>query len=183
MRPPIAAGTCCHCGSVREGEPPLMSTSPSDPKSPPAQRASGRPIHEIEPSPGLSTISEAIADIGATAAWNDVMERTATLADRVAVTHGPNVAQYAVPFAYRVRYYIQMNAREAFHLLELRSQASGHPGYRGVAQDMHRLIREKAGHRVIADAMQYVDHNDYDLARLEEERRLAAKRAAMGLDE
>jgi 3,4-dihydroxy 2-butanone 4-phosphate synthase/GTP cyclohydrolase II len=42
-----------------------MSTSPSDPKSPPAQSASGRPIHEIEPSPGLSTISEAIADIAA----------------------------------------------------------------------------------------------------------------------
>ncbi len=126
---------------------------------------------------------EAIADIGATAAWDDVMERTAALADRVAAAHAPNVAQYAVPFAYRVRYYIHMNAREAFHFLELRSQASGHPGYRRVAQEMHRLIRDEAGHQVIADAMQYVDHNDYDLARLEEERRLAAKRAAMGLDE
>jgi len=125
---------------------------------------------------------EAIADIGATVAWNNVMERTAALADRIAVAHGPNVAQYTVPFAYRVRYYIQMNAREAFHLLELRSQASGHPGYRRVAQDMHRLIREKAGHRVIADAMQYVDHANYDLARLEEERKQAARRAAQGLE-
>jgi hypothetical protein len=48
---------------------------------------------------------------------------------------------------------------------------------------MHRLIRDEAGHRIIADAMQYVDHNTYDLARLEGERRLAAKRAALGLDE
>ncbi len=125
---------------------------------------------------------DAIADIGATTAWNDVMERAAALADRISAAHGPTVAQYAVPFAYRVRYYIQMNAREAFHLLELRSQASGHPGYRRVAQEMHRLIRDEAGHRVIADAMQYVDHNDYDLARLEGERRAAAKRAALGLD-
>ena len=100
------------------------------------------------------------------------------VADRVAAAHGPNVAQYAVPFAYRVRYYIHMNAREAFHFLELRSQASGHPGYRRVAQEMHRLIRDEAGHQVIADAMQYVDHNDYDLARLEEERRNEARRAA-----
>jgi len=125
---------------------------------------------------------EAIADIEATAAWNEVMERSAALSDRIAAAHGPTVAQYAVPFAYRIRYYIQMNAREAFHLLELRSQASGHPGYRRVAQEMHRLIGDEAGHRVIADAMQYVDHNDYDLARLEEERRLAAKRAAQGLN-
>jgi thymidylate synthase ThyX len=125
---------------------------------------------------------DAIADIGATTAWNKVMERAAGLADRISEVHGPTVAQYAVPFAYRVRYYIQMNAREAFHLLELRSQASGHPGYRRVAQEMHRLIRDEAGHRVIAEAMQYVDHNDYALARLEEERRLAAKRAAQGLE-
>ena len=43
-----------------------MSTSPSDPKSAPGgSPASGKKIHEIEPSPGLSTISEAIADIAA----------------------------------------------------------------------------------------------------------------------
>jgi thymidylate synthase ThyX len=126
---------------------------------------------------------DAIADIGATTAWDEAMERTAALSDRIAAAYGPVVAQYAVPFAYRIRYYIQMNAREAFHLLELRSQASGHPGYRRVAQEMHRLIGDEAGHRVIADAMRYVDHNDYDLARLEEERRLAAKRAALGSDQ
>lgn len=124
---------------------------------------------------------DAIADIDATSAWDEVMERTATLADRIESAHGSVAAQYAVPFAYRIRYYIDMNAREAFHLLELRSQASGHPRYRKIAQEMHRLIRDKAGHRIIADAMRFVDHNTYDLARLEEERRLAAKRAAQGI--
>ena len=124
---------------------------------------------------------DAIADIGATAAWDEVMERTAILAGRIESVQGPVAAQYAVPFAYRIRYYIDMNAREAFHLLELRSQASGHPRYRRIAQEMHRLIRDEAGHRTIADAMQFVDHNTYDLARLEEERRLAAKRTAQGI--
>jgi len=126
---------------------------------------------------------DAIADIDATSAWDEVMERTATLADRIESAHGSVAAQYAVPFAYRIRYYIDMNAREAFHLLELRSQSSGHPGYRKIAQDMHRLIRDEAGHRTIADAMQFVDHNTYALARLEEERRLAARRAASGIVE
>ena len=124
---------------------------------------------------------DAIADMGGTAAWEEVMERTATLADHIDRAHGPVTAQYAVPFAYRIRYYIDMNAREAFHLLELRSQSSGHPGYRAIAQDMHRLIRDEAGHHAIADAMQFVDHDNYDLARLEDERRLAARRAARGM--
>jgi thymidylate synthase ThyX len=123
-------------------------------------------------------VPEAIDDIAATRTWEELMDRTADLAGRIADDHGTAVAQYAVPFAYRVRYYIQMNAREAFHLLELRSQPSGHPGYRRVAQQMHDQIRDVAGHTAIADAMKYVDHNDYALARLAEERRLEAKRSA-----
>jgi hypothetical protein len=46
---------------------------------------------------------------------------------------------------------------------------------------MHRLIRDEAGHTLIADAMTHVDHEDHDLARLEGERRAAAKRAARGV--
>ena len=76
-----------------------------------------------------------------------------------------------------------MNAREAFHMLELRTQQGGHPDYRRVCQTMHRQIAEVAGHHRIAGAMTYVDHNDYELARIESERRAAAKRAALGLTE
>ena len=46
--------------------------------------------------------------------------------------------------AYRVRFVMEMNAREATHLLELRSSPQGHPAYRRVAQEMHRLIAEQA---------------------------------------
>ena len=55
---------------------------------------------------------------------------------------------------------MQMNAREAMHVVELRSGEQGHPAYRVVAQDMHRLIAERAGHRLIAEAMAFVDHDD-----------------------
>ena len=41
---------------------------------------------------------------------------------------------------------------------------------------MHKLIKEKAGHRVIADLMNFIDHNDYDLARLESSRSTEKKK-------
>ncbi len=132
----------------------------------------------LSPAHGFVT-PDSVADIGAEALWIEAMERTAALHERTATAHGPDVAQYVVPFAYRIRYYLHMNAREAFHFIELRSQRPGHPDYRRVAQEMHRLIRDVAGHRLIADGMSFVDHNDYDLARLESERRSAAKRAAL----
>jgi len=82
----------------------------------------------------------------------------------------PEQAQYCVALAFRIRYVMQMNAREAMHLIELRSGPQGHPSYRRVAQEMARLIREVAGHESIADAMKYVDFSDTDLERLEAER-------------
>jgi thymidylate synthase ThyX len=70
---------------------------------------------------------------------------------------------------------MQMNAREAYHLIELRSQRQGHPTYRRIAQDMHRQIRDVAGHHRVARAMRFVDHQEYDLERLEAERHNAAR--------
>ncbi|MDG2427812.1 MAG: FAD-dependent thymidylate synthase [Acidimicrobiales bacterium] len=91
----------------------------------------------------------------------------------------PEQAPYAVSLAYRVRYLMQMNAREAMHVLELRSTPQGHPSYREVAQQMHHLIGEVAGHRAIAEMMTYVDHSsEPDLERLEAERRAEEKRTA-----
>jgi len=60
---------------------------------------------------------------------------------------------------------MQMSAREAMHLIELRSSPQGHPTYRRVAHQMHALIREVAGHTAIAEAMRYVDFSDVDLER------------------
>jgi thymidylate synthase ThyX len=124
---------------------------------------------------------ESIPDIGASAVWDQAMERTASLHSDIEALFGPDIAQYAIPFAYRIRFFFQLNAREAFHLLELRTGAGGHPDYRRICQEMHSEIRDRAGHTTIADAMSYVDHSSYDLARLEGERRAAAKRAALGI--
>ena len=91
----------------------------------------------------------------------------------------PEESAYAVALAYRIRYSMQMNAREAMHLLELRSGPQGHASYRWVAQEMHRLIAGQAGHRLLAEAMSYVDFGAEDLERLESERRAEGKRNSM----
>jgi thymidylate synthase ThyX len=89
----------------------------------------------------------------------------------------PEQASYAVALAHRIRYVMEFNAREAMHLIELRSGVQGHPAYRRVAQQMHRAIAEIAGHRAVADAMSFVDHAATDLERLESERRAERRRA------
>jgi hypothetical protein len=65
---------------------------------------------------------------------------------------------------------MQLNARAAMQMLELRSTPQGHPQYRRVVQEMHRLIGEVAGHTAVADAMVHVDHGAGELERLESER-------------
>jgi thymidylate synthase ThyX len=89
----------------------------------------------------------------------------------------PEQASYVVALAHRIRYVMQCNAREAMHLIELRSGAQGHPAYRRVAQQMHRAMAEVAGHRALADAMTFVDHGATDLERLESERRAERRRS------
>jgi thymidylate synthase ThyX len=78
--------------------------------------------------------------------------------------------------AYRVRYAIQLNAREAMHMLELRTTPQGHPDYRAVCQEMHRLIETQARHPLVAEMMRFVDHGTYDLERLDAERRAEQRR-------
>jgi thymidylate synthase ThyX len=90
----------------------------------------------------------------------------------------PLQAVYAVALAFKIRYAIQLNAREAMHLIELRSSAQGHPVYRKIAQSMHRQIAEVAGHSAIAEMMTHVDHDDVELGRLRAEGRAEERRGA-----
>jgi thymidylate synthase ThyX len=124
------------------------------------------------------TEPDAIAEASASDDWNRVMEASAALYDAMVAAGLKPVAPYAVAMAYRVRFYMEMNAREAMHLIELRTAPQGHPAYRRVCQQMHTLIRERAGHHAIAAAMQFVDHSQVELERLGSERALERKRQA-----
>ena len=122
------------------------------------------------------TEPEAIREAGAGEDWTRVMEGSAELYEAIRGTGLRDVASYAVPMAYRVRFYLDMNAREAMHLIELRTAPQGHPAYRRVCQEMHRLIADVAGHRSIAAAMTFADHSAVELERLGSERALERKR-------
>jgi thymidylate synthase ThyX len=112
----------------------------------------------------------AIGEVGAADEFRDVMDRCGALHDRLVAGGLADVAPYAVPMAYRVRFYMDMNAREAMHVIELRTAPQGHPSYRRICQQMHRAIAEVAGHRGIAAAMQFADHSAVELERLQAER-------------
>ena len=108
------------------------------------------------------------------------MEASAALHEAMAGAGLGAAAQYAVAMAYRVRFYMEMNAREAMHLIELRTAPQGHPAYRRVCQQMHRLIADKAGHHAVAGAMTFADHSEVELERLGSERNLERKRGQAG---
>lgn len=121
------------------------------------------------------TIPDDIHDLGSDHinAYKRALWSQADLYKTLVGTHGPEVAQYAIGFAYNLRYNVHINARAAMFMLELRTQPQGHPSYRKVCQDMHRLICGVTPS--IGELMTHVDHRDYALERLDAERRTATK--------
>ncbi|MFM7263313.1 MAG: FAD-dependent thymidylate synthase, partial [Acidimicrobiales bacterium] len=107
--------------------------------------------------------------------FDEVMHRSSSLYELLAADH-PQQASYAVSMAYRIRYVMQFNVREAMHMLELRSSPQGHPSYRRVALEMHRQIAEVAGHRALAAAMTHMTTEAPELERLAAERAAERKR-------
>jgi thymidylate synthase ThyX len=119
----------------------------------------------------------AIEEAGALADWRRAMDESADLYEAL-MAHGlQDAAPYAVVMAYRVRFYMEMNAREAMHVIELRTAPQGHPSYRRICQLMHTAIRDVAGHRAIAEAMNFADHSQVELERLQAERAMEKRRA------
>src|SRR5436190_10847581 len=125
-----------------------------------------------------SVMPEALVEARVGERWLPSLDASAALHDAVEAAGMPEVASYAVSMAYRVRFYMEMNAREAMHLIELRSAPQGHASYRRIAQTMHRLIADRAGHRALAAAMTFADHSLVDLERLEAERAAERRRAS-----
>lgn len=78
-------------------------------------------------------------------------------------------AQYATLLGHKMRWKITYNAREAFHLHELRTAPQGHPGYRKLVQEMHEKLAEV--HPMMAESMKFVNQDeDPALTRLAAER-------------
>ena len=106
--------------------------------------------------------------------WRSAVERAEAAFSTIAAAF-PEQAQYLVTLAHRMRYVIKLNAREAMHMIELRTSPQGHPSYRRICREMHRLIDQVAEHHHVAAAMRFVGSEDVHLPRY-------ASEAAHGTD-
>jgi thymidylate synthase ThyX len=100
-------------------------------------------------------VPEEVREAGAGGEFERALEVSRQEYERLVDAGFPEQAPYALSLAYRIRYTLDLNAREAMHLIELRSGREGHPTYRAVAQAMHERIA--AIHPAVAAAMTHVD--------------------------
>ena len=117
-----------------------------------------------------------IEEAGFKSEFQNCMKRAADLYEQI---HRdlPAESQYVVPFAYKIRWYMKMNLREAVHMCELRTMPQGHPDYRFICQEMWRKIQSV--HPALAEAGRFVDWQKYRLGRLQSEMRTEFKKAAI----
>jgi len=112
-----------------------------------------------------------LKEAGLASRFDEAMEKADALFQKMNRVD-PELAQYAVPLAYRVRFYQWQNFRQLFWETELRTVSQGHPDYRVIEQEKYRLIEEKFP--TLASFM-LVDLNEYAIARRGTEEQIQAK--------
>ncbi len=120
---------------------------------------------------GYDTPKE-LVEAGFGSKYHDCMQKVVEAFSEI-TRHYPKEVQYVVPFGFRVRWYFTLNLREMFHLLELRTMQQGHPDYRKICQNMFFELQKV--HPFLAQFMKFIDLNQYDLERLESEKKLDKK--------
>jgi len=114
-------------------------------------------------------IPQLIEDAGLTDKFEECFDLSLRLYSLIQQKGHALDAQYATLLGHRMRWKITYNAREAFHLHELRTSPQGHPGYRKLIMQMHEKLAEV--HPFIASAMRFVNtEEDQELTRLAAER-------------
>ena len=122
------------------------------------------------------TLPKEIVDAGCENEFRDAMDAAKQAWEQIA-KKDQFQAQYVVPLAYRIRWQMTLNLREAFHFCELRTARQGHIDYRRIAQKMSREIGRV--HPDLAKHMKFVDMNEYEFERLEAEKAQDRKMAAI----
>jgi thymidylate synthase ThyX len=92
---------------------------------------------------------------GAGDEYRRALERSRDAYERIHDRGLQSAALYALCLGYRLRFVLDLNAREAMQLIELRSGREGHPSYRAVAHEMHARIA--AVHPAVAAAFTHID--------------------------
>jgi thymidylate synthase ThyX len=124
-------------------------------------------------------VPEEVDEAGFGDAYREGLERSHAEWERLRSEGLAEEAPYAASLAYRIRYVLDLNAREAMHLIELRSGREGHVSYRAVALEM--LDQIAAVHPSVGAAMTYADRETGPrLERLQGELRRHARLQAAG---
>lgn len=127
-------------------------------------------------------VPDLVVEAGLDRLFHETFEMSQQLYEFLASSGYPEEAQYATLLGHRMRYRWVMNMREAFHLLELRTQPAGHPGYRRLCQEIYRQVLGQSP--IMAQYMTFINQGeDPELTRLSAERAAARRRAEDGLDE
>lgn len=100
-------------------------------------------------------IPDEVVEAGVGDRYEQALEVSGTEYERLVADGQAALAPYALCLGYRIRYVLDLNAREAMQLIELRSGREGHPTYRAVAQAMHDRIADV--HPGIARTMSHLD--------------------------
>ena len=87
----------------------------------------------------------------------------------------PEEAQYVVPMAYNMHWYMHINLRALQWMCELRSSPAGHPSYRLIAQEMAKQVSHIFP--MFERFFPFVDYEGYEMGRLDQEIRIAEKQA------
>jgi thymidylate synthase ThyX len=125
-----------------------------------------------------AAVPDEVAAAGCGDLYAEGLERSRAEYERLSAEGRADAAPYALCLGYRIRYILDMNAREAMHLIELRSGREGHPSYRAVAHELHAQIAR--AHPAVAAAMDHVDRSSEPrLERILSEMRADARRAAL----
>ncbi|VVB56508.1 Thymidylate synthase ThyX [uncultured archaeon] len=120
-------------------------------------------------------VPEELKEAGLAGEFEEAMKEAKAAFDHLRSAKGPELAQYAVPMAYRLRWYFHLTLRECFHLIELRSMPQGHEDYRRVAVKMADELARV--HPRLASFMKFVNRENIGLERLEAEKKIDQKLA------
>ncbi len=123
---------------------------------------------ELTPRYGYE-IPELIDEAGLTEPYEKCFDLSVELHSKLQAAGYQTEAQYATLLGHKMRWKVTINAREAFHLIELRTSPQGHPGYRKLAQQMFEKIADV--HPLLAQGMKFVNQGeDAELTRLAAEK-------------
>lgn len=124
-------------------------------------------------------VPQLIEDAGLTDEFQRCFKKSEELVNLMIRAGYEDESQYATLFGHRMRYRFLLNARAAFHFIELRTSPQGHPGYRKIVNKMHEQLSEV--HPTIGQAMIFANKDeDPELTRMAAE--LAAQYKLEKLD-